>query len=492
MSFALGHSGSGSSSDSNNGKGSSKDHSSSANGTGQGMGSSSGGSASYGKGLEGQTPLPVIDPVVLDERGRPLQEYNQTSSSVSRSSGRSSRSDRSGGTARGAGEAVEGAAALDSPAARWTALLQLPPAVWGLSWLLTMGPVSVTYSCLAAAAAIAATAFSGLAPGPVAASAAGATAAAAGAAGSAGSAGASAAAAAAAVASVDWLDVALRTANGLAAGGAARAQVLQTLQEAGAGSLESWAVQTLLPALCGAASAARGVAVALQPVDPLLGALTQLGSVAAGLCVLLVMGLPLRPYLAPLLPALPRGRPSAATMAAVRAGGVACMVAVLTGLQAAEVTTPELGRSVRSAAAAAAAGAPLLAQAQACLYGVFAVAADVAVPAATAMVAARAAGALRRCGGGGCSSSPQGATGSVHGVEGESRGKKGEEAEAADSERLLLPGELVGVRWLGAGRLAMDVLLLAAVAGGSLSAHLSAVRLLGMLWLFQTARQVAP
>lgn len=102
--------------------------------------------------------------------------------------------------------------------------------------LLTAGPVSVAYACLAAASVIAATVFGGLLPGP--AGAAGATAAAAGTAGAAGAAaGAPPAAAAtaataatAAAAAVDWLDVALRTANGLAAGGAARAQVLQALQ----------------------------------------------------------------------------------------------------------------------------------------------------------------------------------------------------------------------------------------------------------------------
>eukprot|EP00198_Chlamydomonas_reinhardtii_P010756 XP_001700093.1 predicted protein [Chlamydomonas reinhardtii] len=279
---------------------------------------------------------------------------------------------------------------------------------------------------------------------------------------------AAATAATAAAAAVDWLDVALRTANGLAAGGAARAQVLQALQEAGAGSLGSWAVQALLPALCGAASGARGLAVALQPADLVLGALSQLSSVAAGLGVLLVMGLPLRPYLAPLLPLLPRGPPSPATMAALRAGGVACMVAALTGLQAAEVTTPELGRSVRSAAAAAAAGVPLPAQMQACLYGAFAVAADVLVAAAAAIVAARAAAALWQGGAAGSRSGTASAPGVVQG----SRGVKAE-VEVVAAESVQLPRVLTGARWLGAGRLVLDVLLLAAVACGGLSAHVS-------------------
>ncbi|GLC41656.1 hypothetical protein PLESTM_001224900 [Pleodorina starrii] len=344
----------------------------------------------------------------------------------------------------------------------------------------TAGIVSAGYAALAAAAAVAAATFSTLAPGVDAAAAA--------------------APAAAAVAAVDWVDVALRTTAGLTAadGGVGRSQVLAALEEAGAGRAAGWAVMAVLPGLCTLARGCRAATAAVLTALPWLQPLSQLAAAAAGLGVLLLLAMPLRPYLAPLLPLLPRGRPSPATLAALRAGGAVCMVVVLTALQAQELTAPPLVPSVRGAAAAAALSSPLLLQTQALIYGAAAVAADAVLPACTAVVAAgtirqllrqrhaRKEGVLRStaAANGTADMDSAGASARSTGPD----GAAGLPAAAATTGR----GSAVfgAVKALAAGRLLLDLMLLLAVAAGALPGKISAVRLLGMLWLLQTAAQL--
>ncbi|KAG2490836.1 hypothetical protein HYH03_010755 [Edaphochlamys debaryana] len=358
-----------------------------------------------------------------------------------------------------AGEKSHPTAALDA-AGRWTVVCLAPAAVWGSAWLLTVGLGSVTYACLAAAASVAAGAFGSLAPAASAAAAAAA----------AGN-GSAAAANAAAVAGVDWVGVAVRTAAGLAAGGPGREQVLQTLTEAGAGPLASWAAQTLLPALCAVASTCGAAAGAVHRGAPLLGALAQSCGLACGLGVVLILALPLRPFATPLLPRgwIPKAGPSPATLAALGVGGVACMVALLTGVQAAELSAPPLGPSARSAAAAAAAVSPLLAQHRAVLYGALAAAADVVLAGAVAVVAVGCAVAVWRR-----RAQQHASTTAGSQPAGLGSGEGGAVAGATGLERWVQ-----AARWLAAGRLLVDLVGLAAVGSGYLSGTVSAVRVMG-------------
>ncbi|GLC65249.1 hypothetical protein PLESTF_000268600 [Pleodorina starrii] len=404
-------------------------------------------------------PLPVVVPVVLDEHDvAPTQRP-----SAGAATGRSVRpAAGSGASAPALGPDVEPAEAAPAgpypapplAAARWPALVLVPAVLWGIT-------------CT-------------LAPGVDAAAAA--------------------APAAAAVAAVDWVDVALRTTAGLTAadGGVGRSQVLAALEEAGAGRAAGWAVMAVLPGLCTLARGCRAATAAVLTALPWLQPLSQLAAAAAGLGVLLLLAMPLRPYLAPLLPLLPRGRPSPATLAALRAGGAVCMVVVLTALQAQELTAPPLVPSVRGAAAAAALSSPLLLQTQALIYGAAAVAADAVLPACTAVVAAgtirqllrqrhaRKEGVLRStaAANGTADMDSAGASARSTGPD----GAAGLPAAAATTGR----GSAVfgAVKALAAGRLLLDLMLLLAVAAGALPGKISAVRLLGMLWLLQTAAQL--
>ncbi|EFJ41246.1 hypothetical protein VOLCADRAFT_98767 [Volvox carteri f. nagariensis] len=376
-----------------------------------------------------------------------------------------------GETASGsAGEARLKKGPSPGPPGRWPALVMLPAAIWGVAWASTVGLASICYAALASAAAIAAAAFGSLAPGATAAASRFGIA-------------DSNAAAAAAVASVDWVDVALRTAAGLmdGVGGSGRVHILEALQDAGSSPGAAWAVTVVLPGLCALAGGCRAVATAVRTGLPWLEPLAQMAAAAAGLGVLTVLAMPLRRFLAPLVPVLPRERPSGAVSAALRVGGAACMVAVLTALQTRQLAAPPLVPSIRSAVAAAATSSPLLLQTQAVLYGVTASVSDALLPACTAVFAGIAIYALLQRQYAGEAGLKQQLhvreTGaevlpitSANAPSGQAAGST--DATAAVDRRLAAFG---AVRALAACRLVLDALLLVAVAMGVLPGKISAI-----------------
>ncbi|GIL82840.1 hypothetical protein Vretifemale_11762 [Volvox reticuliferus] len=345
---------------------------------------------------------------------------------------------------------------------------------------LTMGLVSVGYAAMATAAAIAAAAFGSLVPGTTVAS---------------GSSPVGANATAAAVAAVDWVDVALRTAVGLTAdigadgsGVAGRVQVLTALQEAGSGPLAAWAVTSVLPGLCALAIDCKAAVAAVRMGLPWLEPLAQLAGAAAGLGVLLLLAMPLRRYLAPLLPLVPRESPSDAVWPALRAGGTVCMVAVLTSLQAQELVVLPLTPSIRGAVAAAATSTPLLFQMHSMLYGVAAAISDAVLPMWTAAVSARAIYAWlvqQR--------SAEDAGLHRNGLAVAAQGQvlaaaSGPDARPSTSGNEVNVAKIVKI--VAAGRLVLDALVLLTIATGVLPGKISAMRLLGMLWLLQMTSQL--
>ncbi|GLI67340.1 hypothetical protein VaNZ11_011414 [Volvox africanus] len=368
------------------------------------------------------------------------------------------------------------------PRGSWCTLALVPAVIWGPAWAATMGLVSVGYAALATAAAIAAAAFGSLVPGAAMASRLG----------TAGTSGT-----AAVVATVDWVDVALRTAVGLTSdidagvsGAAGRVQVLTALQEAGSGPVTAWAVTSVLPGLCALAGGCRAAVAVVRMELPWLEPLAQLAAAAAGLGVLLLLAMPLRRYLAPLLPVLPRESPSGSAWAALRAGGTVCMVAVLTSLQAQELVALPLTPSSRGAVIVAVMSSPLLLQTHSVLYGVASASSDVVLPLCTAAVAARAAYALlvQR-------QSAEVAGFQVGRFAAAAQGQALTATCGPDARPSTLGNEVNGavfkaVKMLAASRLVLDALVLFAIATGALPGKVSAMRLLGMLWLLETTSQL--
>ncbi|GIL55017.1 hypothetical protein Vafri_10681 [Volvox africanus] len=196
--------------------------------------------------------------------------------------------------------------------------------------------------------------------------------------------------------------------------------------------------------------------------------------------------MPLRRYLAPLLPVLPRESPSDSAWAALRAGGTVCMVAVLTSLQAQELVALPLTPSSRGAVAAAATSTPFLLQTNSVLYGVASTISDVVLPLCTAAVAARVAYALlvQR-------QSAEDAGFQVGRLAAAAQGQVLTAACGPDARPCTMGDEVNEVvKMLAAGRLVLDALVLLAIATGVLPGKISAMRLLGMLWLLETISQL--